>query len=223
MDAERLCCNFARRIKIGANHILNYILIIYSSDIQDVSRSGGKGGGTVVDEKGFVAESPQDADAGHATVLCRVDVDVAVTDVNCSGDGLMELAERLHHSVGSWFLLDVLALADGHRDIVGEEVVNQLLRGSVELVADHSHSLTIGLQGGEHLHDSGIGSRVVEIVVKVVLTEDGVNLFEARIGESVGYSTLHELLHSVAYKHSHLLKCTGRHVTALERIVAAFL
>ena len=196
---------------------------MYSSYFQDVSRSGGKGSGTVIDEKGLIAEPPQDADAGHAAVLCRVDVDVAVTDVNCCGDGLMELAKRLHHGVGSRFLLDVLALADGHRDIVGEEVTNQLLRGSVELVADYSHSLTIGLQGGEHLHDTGIWSRVVEIVVKIVLTEDGVSLFEAGIGESVGHSALHELLHSVAYKHPHVLKCTDRHITALERIVAAFL
>ena len=119
MDTERLCRNFAARIKNGAQ-------IIYSSNIQDVSRGGGKGSGTVIDEERLVAESPQDADARHATVLGRIDVNIAVTDVNCSGDGLMELAESLHHGVGSRFLLDVLALADGHRDIVGEEVTNQL-------------------------------------------------------------------------------------------------
>lgn len=101
----------------------------------------------MIDEKGLIAKPPQDTDAGHATILRRVDVDVAVTDVNCSGDGLMKLAERLHHSIRSRFLSDVLALADSHRDIVGEKVTNQLLRGSVELVADHSYSLTIGLQG----------------------------------------------------------------------------
>ena len=177
----------------------------------------------MIDEERLVAESPQDADARHATVLGRVDVDIAVTDVNSSGKRLMELAESLHHGVGSRFLLDVLALTDGHRDIIGEEVTNQLLRGSIELVADHSHRLTIGLQGGEHLHDTGIWSRVVEIVVEVVLAEDGISLFEARVGESVGHSALHELLYSIAYKHSHLVKCTGRHITALERIVAAFL
>ena len=135
----------------------------------------------------------------------------------------MELSERLHHSVRSRFLSDVLALADSHRDIVGEKVTNQLLRGSVELVADHSYSLTIGLQGGEHLHDTRIRSRVVEIVVEVVLAENGVSLFESRISESAGHSTLHELLHSITNKHSHFLKRTGRHITAFKRIVATFL
>ena len=169
----------------------------------------------------LVAESPKDADAGHARIACRLYVNVAVAYIYRPFRCYAELLHRLYYGVGSRLLAYVLTLADGNgHKLVTEEMTTKLLRCRIKLIAYHSHLLATALQFMQQFHHTVVRTRSVKVVLHVMLAEVGIGLVERRIIETAGNGTLHELLHTVAHKSSNLVDGALRHAIGGKSIVA---
>lgn len=92
-------------------------------------------GCSVCKKEVLVAESPKDADAGHARIACRLDINVAVAYIYRPFRRYAELLHSLYYCVGSRLLAYVLTLADGNgHKLVAEEMTAKLLRCRINLL-----------------------------------------------------------------------------------------
>ena len=95
------------------------------------------------------------------------------------------------------------------------------LRGSIELVAHHSHFLVSLLQSAQQIHDAGIRLGGVEVVLHIMLSEVGIGLVEERIAVALRNGTLHELANAVAHKSPDVVDRVLLHPVGAKSVVAA--
>ena len=163
--------------------------------------AGDELGGSVLEQEGTVAETPEDADAGEAGIAGGEDVDIAVADVDGGAALGSQAAEGLVDGVGGGLAADSfgLVLADGYGDF-GEEVGHELLGGCHHFVADDGHGAASAPEFVQGFGYSGVGARGVEGVVHVVLAEGGEHFLKLGWGQSWGNGPLHQSAHAVAYE-----------------------
>ena len=154
-----------------------------------------------------ITESPQHADTRQSGIGGSLNIHIAIAHI----DGIILLyPKRLKgckDGVWSGFLADAggFMLADSHLDGIREEMAAQFLGSSHHLVAHHSDMTASLVEFCKHLRDTLIGSRRIERMLHIVLSEGGEGLIEQRIVSPVGNGSFHQLPHPVAYKASHIV------------------
>ena len=117
----------------------------------------------MTEQKVPVAEAPKNTDTGKSTIICCLDVDITVANVDSIFCGYSQLAQSLANGIGGGFLADAFCfvLPNSHL-YLGKEMGDKFLGGSHHLIADHSNKTAPTLQFVKHLRNAVIGTRCIE-------------------------------------------------------------
>lgn len=202
-----------------------YLCFLYVAKSKNVLRPCGEERGAVLAEEVFIAESPKNADAGHAGVARREDIDIAVADVDGTGtdivDALAFTAERAQGSinhVGSRLATDALLLADGDIDEVFEIGVLQCSDTRLELVADDGNAAPATTQLAKERANAVVEACLDLAVFNVVSPEAGKDLLILRM-LLTAHGTRHKQADAVAHHHADSLVGVGGQTVSAEGMV----
>ena len=188
-----------------------------------------KGSGTMRYKEVAIAEAPEHTDTGQTAIAGGSQVNVAVTNVDCSDVGgkatdysSAQLAQSFVYGVGSRFLVDAGSLVFTNGDLyLREEVTDQFLRGRHHLIANYCHLATSRLQFMNQFGNAVVRVCSVERMLHVVLAEAVKNSFEQGILCTVGYCKFHQPTHTIAHKTTNVIRRMRRHTILQQSMVHA--